>query len=252
MNDVVAVYEAGGELDRMAVEANRLEWERTCELLLRWLPAAPARVVDAGGGPGRQARWMADRGYAVTLFDLVPLHVQTARERGVTAHVADARQLPQPDASADAVALLSGPLYHLPDALGRAQVLGEAWRVLAPGGVVVAAAMSRWARVLVKAAEDNLADPKWHQHTLAMMRDSQAANGDSWDRCTYRHDPAELHTELEAAGFAHVRVVGVEGPAGAWARRDPALHEHAVELAREAEVAMAACSIHLLAYGVKQ
>ncbi|GHJ47054.1 hypothetical protein Cs7R123_43960 [Catellatospora sp. TT07R-123] len=53
MTDVVAVYEPGGELDRMAAEANRLEWERTYELLQRWLPAAPARVLDVGGGPGR-------------------------------------------------------------------------------------------------------------------------------------------------------------------------------------------------------
>ncbi|MBV1855810.1 hypothetical protein [Catellatospora tritici] len=46
----------------------------------------------------------------MTLFDLVPLHVEAAPERAVTACVADVRQLPQPDASAVAVPLL-GPLF---------------------------------------------------------------------------------------------------------------------------------------------
>lgn len=252
MDDVVAVYAPGGELDRMAAEANRLEWERTCELLLRWLPPAPARVLDLGGGPGRQAAWIQQQGYPVKLIDLVPLHVQAAQARGVEAQVGDARHVPECDESVDAVVLL-GPLYHLPVAADRAQVLREVWRVLVQGGVVVAAAMSRWARVLVKAAEGQLDDPGWHQHTLAMMRHGRAAQGDDrWDLCTYRHDPEEFTAELEAGGFRGVQVVGVQGPIGAWARRDPALHDHAMELARAAESAMAGCSIHMLGYGVKR
>jgi SAM-dependent methyltransferase len=250
MNGVVDIYTAGDEDIRMALDRNQLEWVRTCELLARWLPPPPATVIDAGGGPGRQARHLLDRGYDVTLYDLVPKHVEQATARGVPAHVGDARRLPAGDATADAVLLL-GPLYHLPDADDRAQALTEASRVLRPGGVAVVAALSRWGRVFVRAAAGDLGDPAWHEHTLATMRHGHVDRGDGWDEVAYLHDTRELETELYAAGLQQVQVVGVEGPTGAWARRDPALNADALELARVAETAMAEASIHLLACGIK-
>src|SRR5664280_119254 len=69
MSDLVAIYEAGDEDVRMVTASNRVEWERTLELLERWLPPAPARVLDIGGGPGRYAAWLAERGYTVQLLD---------------------------------------------------------------------------------------------------------------------------------------------------------------------------------------
>jgi hypothetical protein len=53
-----------------------------------------------------------------------------------------ARALDEPDASRDVVLLL-GPLYHLPDRADRVRALAEATRV--SRGLVVAAAISRWA-----------------------------------------------------------------------------------------------------------
>jgi ubiquinone/menaquinone biosynthesis C-methylase UbiE len=75
-------------------------------LLERYLPPAPAIVADIGGGPGRYAIWLAERGYHVHLVDPVPLHVEQARgaahaRAGVslaTAELGDARALPLPDA----------------------------------------------------------------------------------------------------------------------------------------------------------
>jgi SAM-dependent methyltransferase len=247
---VVGIYTAGDENGRMARERDRVEWERTCELLARWLPAPPAAVLDIGGGPGRQSRHLIDSGYDVTLYDLVPKHVGQAAARGVPAHQADARHLPVPDATADAVLLL-GPLYHLPDPAGRARALAEANRVLRPGGVAVVAALSRWGRVFVRAAAGELADPAHHAHTLATMQAGRVEGGDAWDEVAYLHDPADLATELRTAGLTEVEVLGVEGPAGAWARRDPALNAHALDLARAAESAMPGASIHLLAKGKK-
>jgi SAM-dependent methyltransferase len=250
MDGVVDIYTAGDEDIRMALARNQLEWVRTCDLLARWLPPPPATVIDAGGGPGRQARHLLDCGYDVTLYDLVPKHVEQATARGVPARVGDARRLPAGDATADGVLIL-GPLYHLPDAHDRAQALGEASRVLRPGGVAVVAALSRWGRVFVRAAAGELGDQAWHQHTLTSMRRGRVDHGDAWDRAVYLHDTDQLEAELRAAGLHQVQVVGVEGPAGAWARRDPALNAHAVELAQVAETAMAEASIHLLARGIK-
>jgi hypothetical protein len=86
---------------------------------------------------------------------------------------------------------------------------------------------------------------------MATMRDGLVHGGDAWDDAAYLHDPRELETELHGAGLRQVQVIGVEGPVGAWARRDPALNDDALEVARVAETAMAEASIHLLATGTK-
>ncbi|MFD4325386.1 class I SAM-dependent methyltransferase [Nocardioides sp. NPDC058538] len=61
--------------------------------------------------------------------------------------VGDARGLPFEEASLD-VALLLGPLYHLAEREDRLRALGEAIRVVKPGGWVIAAAIPRLARLV--------------------------------------------------------------------------------------------------------
>ncbi|MGH3302720.1 MAG: class I SAM-dependent methyltransferase [Streptosporangiaceae bacterium] len=141
-------YQRGEEADRLvAASAGQLEFERTQEIVLRRLPAAPAVVADIGGGPGRYARWLAGLGYRVMHRDIVPLHVERLRAAHapgspIDAAVGDARSLDLADASVDALLLL-GPLYHLTRRADRAQVLREARRVVRPGGLVFGAAISR-------------------------------------------------------------------------------------------------------------
>ena len=55
----------------------------------------------------------------------------------------DARKIEKPDNSADMV-LLMGPLYHLLEKDERLRVLFEASRVLKPGGILVAAGISKF------------------------------------------------------------------------------------------------------------
>ncbi len=109
-------YGLGMEADRLNQYAGLLERERTQELLGRYLLPPPATVLDVGGGAGAYAFPLASLGYTVHLLDPVPLHVEQALEssrRSVRslagAAVGDARELPWPAESADAVLLL-GPL----------------------------------------------------------------------------------------------------------------------------------------------
>src|SRR5262245_33184439 len=95
MPEVVAAhYDSGYEADRLSQGAGQLERERSRELLGRFLPPAPATILDIGGGPGGHACFLAARGFQVHLFDITPLHVELARQ-------ASARQLEAPLASAD-------------------------------------------------------------------------------------------------------------------------------------------------------
>jgi SAM-dependent methyltransferase len=83
----------------------------------------------------------------------MPVHIEQlrsdARDQGllIDADVGDARELSVTDASVDVV-LLFGPLYHLITSAARVQCLREAARVVRSGGIVAAAAISRWAVLL--------------------------------------------------------------------------------------------------------
>src|SRR5215470_3760250 len=164
--DVAAYYAQGLERDRLDGGVGALELARTQLLLERYLPAPPAVVADVGGGPGRYALWLAERGYRVHLVDPVPLHVEQARASSrrrpgaklASAEVGDARSLDLPEASVDAVLLL-GPLYHLRERVDRLQALAEARRVCRAGGVVIAAAISRSASTLDGLRGGYLEDP---------------------------------------------------------------------------------------------
>ena len=112
LQDFYAAYDEAGRLE---VGVFQLEAERTRELLERHLPAAPAVVLDVGGGPGAYAGWLLKRGYTVHLLDVEPRHVEQAKlelPAPASAVVGDARRLEHRDGCCDAVLLL-GPLYHL-------------------------------------------------------------------------------------------------------------------------------------------
>src|SRR3954454_4489299 len=141
-----AYYERDTERDRLAVGIGRLEFARTLDVISRTLPSVPATIADIGGGPGRYTDWFVEHGYDVVHRDIVPGHVAQVRERhghAVDCAVGDPRRLDLDDDSVDVVLLL-GPLYHLPNRADRLLALHEARRVLRKGGVVHAAAISRW------------------------------------------------------------------------------------------------------------
>jgi ubiquinone/menaquinone biosynthesis C-methylase UbiE len=222
-DEVAAYYARGLERDRLASGPGALEFARTQALLERYLPAPPAAVADVGGGPGRYAVWLAERGYSVRLVDPVPLHVEqarvAARERPraalASAEVGDARSLGLSDASTDAVLLL-GPLYHLPERGDRIQALAEARRVCRPGGVIIAAAISRFASTLDGLRGGYLEDTAFAAVAAGDLRDGRHRNptGDpAYFTTAYFHRPEELAAECEAAGLTHEATIAVEGPA---------------------------------------
>jgi hypothetical protein len=97
------------ESERLTTAADgRLELLRTQELLRRYLPPAPAKILDVGGGPGVHAKWLVADGYEVDLIDPVARHVEQASSI-CRASIGDARHLDAADDTYDVVLLL-GPL----------------------------------------------------------------------------------------------------------------------------------------------
>ena len=262
--EIAAYYALGFERDRLANGPGALEFARTQAILERYLPPPPAVVVDVGGGPGRYAVWLAERGYSVHLVDPVPLHIDQARtavrDRSraafASAEVGDARSLRLPDASADAVLLL-GPLYHLIERTDRLQALAEACRVCRRGAVVIAAGISRFASTLDGLRGGFLEDPEFAAIAADDRRDGRHRNptGDpAYFTTAYFHNPEELAAECNEAGLAHQVTLAVEGPAWLLHDLDARLADErkaAVLLAAlsalEAEPALLGVSAHLLA-----
>lgn len=232
----------------------RLEFVRTRELLRRHLPPVPAKVLDVGGATGVHSRWLAADGYDVTLVDIVPAHVRDAALiPGVTAREGDARELEEADGSVDAVVML-GPLYHLLERKNRLAAIAEGLRVLRPGGLFAAAAVSRYAPVLDK-AKLGLLSARIAGELGNVLATGRGDLDDDFAAHAYFHSPEGLAEELVAAGFADVDVYGLEGPAwpAADLSDDPAVEAGALRAARlvELDPVIRAASAHLLAVGRK-
>ncbi|WP_433310156.1 class I SAM-dependent methyltransferase [Micromonospora sp. CA-269861] len=257
-NDIVDYYTQHYREDQRLTgrPQARLEWIRTMQLLRDLLPGPGARVLDIGGGTGEYARALVAAGYQVRLVDLVPHHVTQAANGHppVEARVADARALPDADDDYDAVLLL-GPLYHLVHRPDRLQALREAIRVTRPGGLVVAAVISRFAGPLDFAATGRL-DERLLDEARALLSDGVNDPQIGFTHA-YFHRAEEITDECRAAGLTDVVVHGVEGPA--WTAAEAAANgpaqdtvfAAAVDLARlySSEPALISSSAHLLAAG---
>jgi SAM-dependent methyltransferase len=261
---VAAHYASGYEADRLRQGPGQLDRERSRELLARFLPPAPATVLDVGGGPGGHACWLAARGYQVHLIDITPLHVELARQASArqpqaplaSAETGDARSLPWADATADAVVLF-GPLYHLTDRADRLRALREAHRVLRPGGALLAAAISRFASALDGLCRGFLKDAQFADIVRRDLADGQHRNPTGrpeYFMDTFFHHPEELRAEVVEAGFAFAAVYALEGPCwllpdfDAW-WEDGERRDRLLQIARtlETEPALLGVSAHLAA-----
>jgi ubiquinone/menaquinone biosynthesis C-methylase UbiE len=247
-------YSEGIEQDRLVSGGQNLELVRTLELLEQVLPPVPGRILDIGGGPGVYASILARRGYDVHLVDVLPLHVEQARARAAvqpefpfTACVGDARDLSSlPDISRDFVLLL-GPLYHLTARADRVKALTEAKRVVQPGGMVAAVAISRFASLIDGTLRGYLDDDRFAAIVERDLREGQHRNPENtegWFTTAYFHLPTEFHDEVTEAGLHIEHLLGVEGPGG-WVDLWPEHQDRVLRAARLAQH-VPAMSAHML------
>ena len=233
--DAVRAYYAGlGEREWARLDSpddGAIEFEVTCQVLSTYLPPN-ARVLDVGGGPGRYAIWLAQRGHRVTLADLSPELLSIARSKisqaGMDAMVeeiveADARDLSHwADSSFDAVLSL-GPFYHLPDPNDRDRAAAELHRVLRVGGTAFVALMPRYAflrRTLdIPDERRHLADEDFMERLLkegVFINDVPGRFTDA-----YGVLPEEVAPFFERHGFTTLALLAAEGIAANSQRSSP-------------------------------
>ena len=130
------------------------------------------------------------------------------------------------DESADAVLLL-GPLYHLDEPADRVRALAEARRVVRHGGVVHAAAISRWAPRLHGMLIEHVHVE--HPAIVTMIEEVERSGHmppvHDGAFTGYAHTPAELGEEVGRSGLDLEGVLAVEGIGAALADLDERLDD---------------------------
>ncbi len=268
-DEILSYYRQTQESKRLTNDVRgQIEFTRTQEIITRYLPEPPAVVLDIGGGSGPYACWLAKAGYEVHLVDPVDLHIEQAKEASnqqpehpiASISLGDARSLRFSAMSADALLLL-GPLYHLIDKSERLLALGEAYRVLRNGGVMVAAGISRFASLLDCCRKDRLGNSIFRDIVHNDLETGYHRNPTedlNYFTDAYLHRPEEFGSEVVEAGFQHQATLAVQGPAwlfesveSYWA--DPDQRAAVLELIRkvEAEPSILGMSSHILAIGTK-
>lgn len=231
---VLAGYNAGIEKDRLRTGIGLIEFERTKEILLEKLPKPPAVIYDIGGAYGEYSWWLSSLGYEVHLFDLSETNIKMSEELAVeypnvslkSAMICDARSIPRPDESADAI-LLMGPLYSITEYEERILAIKESHRLLKDDGILFSAALTPYSvlvsRLAVYHGDDTkkrkeLDDPAVISIIERALVDGcyinperKIANGLG---SSHLHTAKALREELSCGGFDTLSVHGVMG--GAW------------------------------------
>jgi SAM-dependent methyltransferase len=184
------------------------------------VPAPGRRTLDLGCGEGRLSRDLKRLGHDVVGVDVTPAMLAAAAELdpAIATHLADAAALPFADATFDlAVAFMS--LQDVEDFRG---AIGEAARVLEPGGrlcIAIVHPLSSAGRFDGDDADSPFAIPGSYL-AASYHADSVARDGLEIEFVS-AHRPLEAYTEaLADAGLLIERL------------REPALPEHGIDRPR--------------------
>jgi SAM-dependent methyltransferase len=155
--------------------------------------------------------------------------------------------------------LCLGPLYHLAARPDRLRALSEARRVLRGGGVVFAAAISRFASTYDGLFHGFMDEPEFQAIAARDVREGQhrnPTNRPEWFTTAFFHHPDELEEEIRSGGFEPAGVFAVEGPGWFVPDLEDRLNDdHKREVLMEAirrverEPSILGASPHLLAVG---
>jgi ubiquinone/menaquinone biosynthesis C-methylase UbiE len=269
---VLSGYNSGIEKNRLRSNMGLVEYARTKELLLEYLPKPPAIIYDIGGGYGEYAWLLTSLGYEVHLFDISEKNIEMSHDLAIeypgyllhSAEVADARNINRPDNSADAI-LFMGPMYHIVEYDERILALKECGRLLKENGVLFTAALTRYSCTLYALSTYGVKNRllEYDEYCNMLYHELETGQHIKPDMFTgmgrsFFHSPNDLRQELNESGFNLNDVRGVIG--GSWlvpdldaAWKNNKAKENIMNIVRitEKDESIMSLSTHLLAMSYK-
>jgi SAM-dependent methyltransferase len=208
------------------------------ELVGRYCPPPPARVLDIGCGAGRASIGFAKLGYRVTAVDLSWPMLQTAKNRFPDLALVrmDAAELGCASGQYDVVAFTYNGIDVLYPLQQRLACMREAHRVLRPGGVFVLSTHNAFG-ILWSAGPLYLPSYKaFAGKLLEHWRESRCRDwywpyrdGGGRQRL-FSAPPAETARQLESVGFKVTRITGNDQRNAPWQLLLQHQHVHFVAL----------------------
>ena len=222
-NEPVLEFYEKIENENERLKRSPLEFIRTKEIIARYLPEQPIKIIDLCGASGHYSYWLAEKGHEVHLRDLSQRHIEEAKnnEGKYNSKLAsidrgDARALKCGNGEFDMV-LLMGAMYHLQEKEDRLQCLNEVFRILKKGGLAVFAYICRHASMLDGFKRGFVNDPEFIKimdTDISTGRHSNPGNREYYFTNAYFHTTEEIYAELLQANFCDVLLYAVEGFGG--------------------------------------
>jgi len=228
------------QAEELVVRYEGIDFAAKHGAVLPLLPAAPASAIDIGAGTGRDAAWLAERGYRVVAVE----PTEAMRSRAIALHPTPAIEWIDDSLPAlhrvvaqrrrfDLV-MLTAVWMHL-DAEERRIAMANVAALLAPFGLLVITLRHGpvpIGRVMfVVSAEETIALAAAHGLRLALdvhAESSQAANRDagvSWTQLAFRPGPGFRVLTADSDGSRKSRegpsdgVIALRSPSPPWQRR---------------------------------
>ena len=216
--DNVATFASAWSLEQYAGTPGLFPHE--AELVRRFFPPPPARILDLGCGAGRTTVPLAAMGYDVVAFDPSAALIGAAqrRTRAIPWLRMDAAALAFPDRSFDVAFFSYNGLDCIFPLAARERALREVFRVLRPRAPFVFSANNLVGRFFsggwfylkgywhtLRFLAEQASNPHWRDHYFR-FRDG------SGTMLLHFGSPAITTAQLRRAGFADIEVQSPDGP----------------------------------------
>ena len=240
---IVDSYTAASEISRVERSSDAaIMFQIERWFIERYLPAS-GTVIDVGGGPGRFAVEIAKLGRDVVLTDIVPKHIEQARQLAVQADVAekivdyrvmDIRDLSAFASGAFSMAVCYGMLNYTLDR--DAHVLSELGRIVHKGNPILISAMGLYGALRYGWTQDRLTDASYRERERRVLE-----TGVNVFRKPVRrfYTAAALCAMAEQAGLRVLEIAGTPaiaaclGQAMDNARQDPGAWAYVIEMEKQ-------------------
>jgi len=219
-DEIIKHYERFNESTRLNSTFGLIQFERTKELIQRYLDGTKLTILDIGGGCGNYTFWLTTEGHFVHLVDIVPHHIELAKALSLekkiyptSIKVGNALNLEFKNESADAI-LLFGPMYHLANKDERLQALRECFRVLRPGGQLFIHAIGRYSGIVYGLTSGYILKEDFIKMIRTEIATGHRVNAPEWLNTfneAHFHLPNELQEEIENCGIKCEKILGVVG-----------------------------------------